>query len=159
MRVCLETSCIIGFLNGEPDCQSMEMLLNLAETGHIELFASDFAWGETRQPTSEPGKRRMQRLRCATKPVPKVARIGEWVLGEDVLGHDDSSGMEATLSRASRPDREQFLSYAAVGLDFFVTKDDHYLKRSVRARLANQYGFRVGRPEECLTWLKKCGIC
>ena len=159
MRVCLETSCIIGFLNDEPDCRSIERLLNLAETGHVDLFVSDFAWRETRQPIGELDKRKMQRLKCATKPLPKVARIGEWVLGEDVLGHDDSLDIETALSRASRPDREQFLSYAAVGLDFFVTKDNHYLKNSVRARLANQYGFKVGMPEECLSWLKKCGIC
>ena len=53
MMVCLETSCIIGFLNDEPDCQPIEKLPNLAETNHIQLFASDFAWNETCQPVSE----------------------------------------------------------------------------------------------------------
>jgi hypothetical protein len=159
MRVCLETSCIIGFLNGEPDCQAIEVLLNLADTGYIELSVSDFAWEEIYQPISELGKREIQRLRRVANPMPKVARIGEWALGEDVLGRDDSSDIEATLSHASRPDKEQFLSYTAIGLDFFVTKDNHYLKRSVRTRLVNQYGFEVGRPGECLNWLKKCGIC
>ncbi|MFC2026403.1 hypothetical protein ACFLUX_00290 [Chloroflexota bacterium] len=134
--------------------------MNLAETGHIELFASDFAWGEVHQPTSELGERRMQRLRRVANHAPKVFRIGESVLGgEDVLGHDGSSDIESTLSHASRPDKEQFLSYAALGLDFFVTKDEHHLKMSVKTKLANQYRFQIGKPEECLAWLEKCGIC
>ncbi len=80
------------------------------------------------------------------------------MLGECVLGHDDSCEVEVVLSRASRPDIEQFLSYAAVCLDFFVTKDNHYLKKSVQTKLTKEYGSRVGNPQQCLNWLKERGV-
>jgi len=158
MKICLETSCIIGFLKGEPDCQPIEKLLTLAETGQVKLFISNFAWEETYKPLDELGNSRKERLEHLTNPSPKVARLGEWVLGEDVLGHDDSAEIESALSKASRPDREQFLSYAALGLDFFVTKDKHYLKKSVRSKFVKQYGFQVGKPDECMDWIKQRGI-
>ncbi len=157
MKVCLETSCIIGFLNCETDCQPIERLLTLAEDSQVELYVSDFAWQEIVTPLDQSGVEKMERLRRVAKYLPKVARLGEWVLGEHVLGHDNSPGIERGLSHASRPDREQFLSYAAVGLDYFVTKDHHYLKRSVRTQFVDQYGFEIGMPEECLAWLEKQG--
>lgn len=158
MKICLETSCIIGFLKGEPGCKPIERLLTLAETGDAELFVSDLAWKEQYKPLDELGDSRKKRLWQVFCNTPKVARIGEWVLGEDVLGHDDSAEIEAALSHASRPDREQFLSYTALGLDFFITKDNDYLKKSVRSKLVKQYGFQVGTPQECLTWIQESGI-
>jgi hypothetical protein len=138
MKMCLETSCIIGFLNGEPDCEPVGRLLTLAETGHVELFVSDFAWKETYKPLDKLGISRKERLRYVTEHLPKVARIGEWRIGLDVLGHDDSAGIERTLLQASRLDGEQFLSYAAFSLTFFATKDNGYLKKSVRSKLIKQ---------------------
>ena len=154
MKICIETSYIIGFLRGETDCVHVERLLALAESGQVEVFISDFAWEETYKPMDEFGNSRMERLRCVAKHLPKVARIGEWRLGLDVLGHNDSAEIESTLSQASRSDREQFLSYAALGLDFFVTKDEHYLKKSVRNKYEKEYGFRVGRADECINWIE-----
>ena len=155
MKICLETSCIIGFLNGEPDCEPVGRLLTLAEAGHVELFVSDFAWEETYKPLDKLGTSRKERLRYVTEHLPKVARIGEWRIGLDVLGHDDSAEIERALLQASRPDREQFLSYAAFGLTFFVTKDNDYLKKSVRSKLVKQYGFQVGTPDECMDWIEQ----
>ncbi len=159
MKICLETSCIIGFLKDEPDCRSIERLLTLAESDQLELFVSNFAWEESYKPLDELGNSRKECLRCVAKHLPKVARIGEWILGEDVLGHDDSAEIEGVLSKASRPDKEQFLSSAALGLDFFTTKDDDYLKESVRNKLVKEYGFQVGTPDECVNWIKHKGIC
>ena len=158
MKICLETSCIIGFLKGESDCQPIDKILTFAETGQLELFVSDLAWEEIHKPLDEIGNRRKERLKSLTNHLPKVARIGEGVLGEDVLGHDDSTDIERSLSKASRPDKEQFLSYAALGLDFFVTKDDHYLKKSVRSKFVKAYGFEVGRAAECVHWIEQRGI-
>ncbi len=157
MKICLETSAIIGFLNDEPDCQAVEKLLILAETSQIELFVSNFAWEETYKPVNESASNKKERLKNLTNHLPKVARLGEWVLGVDALGHDDSAEIEATLSKASRPDREQFLSYAALGLDFFVTKDKGYLKKSIHNRFAKEFGFQVGTPDECVHWIKGKG--
>ena len=159
MKICLETSSIIGFLQGERDCQPVERLLTLAESGQVELFVSDFAWEEIYKPLDELGNSRKERLRYVAKHLPKVARIGEWELGSDVLGHDDSAEIEGALSQTGRPDREQFLSYAALGLDFFVTKDKDYLKKSVRSKFVKEYGFKVGRADECVDWLEQRGIC
>jgi predicted nucleic acid-binding protein len=150
MKICLETSAIIGFFNDEQDCQAIEKLLTLAEAAQVELLTSNFAWEEQYKPLNELGNSRKERLKCLTRYLPKVARIGEWQLGVDVLGSDDSAEIESTLSKASRPDREQFLSYAALGLDFFVTKDKHYLKKSIRSKLIKQYSFKVGTPNECI---------
>jgi hypothetical protein len=158
MKICLETSCIIGFLKNESDCEPIDKILTLAEAGQVELFVSDFAWQEQYKPLDELGNSRKERLCKVIYNAPRVARIGEWVLGEDVLGHDDSSEIEHTLSRASRPDREQFLSYAALGFDFFVTKDAHFLKKSVRSKLMKEYGFQVGTPAECGGWINQKGI-
>ena len=158
MKICLETSCIIGFLKGEPDCEPIERLLTLAVTGDLEFFVSTFAWEEQYKPLDELGKHRKEQLERLANPSPKVARLGEWVLGKDVLGHNDSAKIENTLSKASRPDREQFLSYAALGLDFFVTKDNHFLRKSVRSKLVLQYGFQAGTPEECVHWIKQSKI-
>ena len=155
MKICLETSAIIGFLNDEPDCQAVEKLLILAETSQIELFVSSFAWEETYKPLNESASSKKERLARLANPSPKVARIGELVLGEDVLGSDDSVEIEDTLSKTSRPDREQFLSYAALGLDFFVTKDKHFLKKSVRNKLTKQYNFQIGTPDECIHWIEE----
>lgn len=155
MKVCLETSSIIGFLKGEPDCEPVEKLLTLAESGQLEVFVSNFAWEEVCKPMDELGNSGMERLRCVAKGLPKVARVGEWRLGLDGLGHDNSADIERTISQASRPDREQFLSYAALGLGFFVTKDKHYLKKSVRNKYEKEYGFRVGRADECVEWIEQ----
>jgi len=155
MKICLETSCVIGFLKGEPDCEPIEKLLSLAETSDSELFVSNFTWEEQYKPLDELGKHRKERLKRLANLPPKVARLGEWVLGEDALGHDDSARIESTLSKASRADREQFLSYATLGLDFFVTKDYHFLKKSVRSKLISHYGFQVGTPEKCVHWIKQ----
>lgn len=155
MRICLETSVIIGFLQDEPDCQPIETLLTLAENNQIELFASNFAWEEAYKPLNKLGKSRKERLMRLTKHLPKVARLGEWQLGLDVLGHDDSPEIEFTVSKASRSDIEQFLSYAALSLDFFVTKDRGFLKKSVHSKLTNEYGFQVGTVKECINWLKQ----
>ena len=141
----------------ESDCEPIDKILTLAEAGSVELFVSDFAWEEQYKPLlDELGARRKERLCKVVCNAPKVARIEEWVLGEDALGHDDSAEIEHTLSRASRPDREQFLSYAALGLDFFVTKDkEHYLKKSVRGKFVKEYGFQLGTPAECVGWINQ----
>jgi hypothetical protein len=127
----------------------------MAETGQAELFVS---WGEIYKPLDKLGEIRKKRLVRVAKQLPKVARIGEWQLGINVLGHSDSAEIEDTILKASRPDREQFLSYAALGLNFFVTKDKDYLKKSVRQKFIKQYGFQVGKPDECLGWIKKRGV-
>lgn len=98
--------------------------MTLTETGYVELFVSDFAWEETYKPLDKLGTSRKERLRYVTKYLPKVAHMGEWRIGLDVLGHDDSAEIECTLLQASRLDGEQFLSYAAFGPTFFATKDD-----------------------------------
>jgi predicted nucleic acid-binding protein len=157
MKIFLETSSIIGFLNSEPDCQAIDKILTLAKAGQIEIFVSDFAWEEQKGPLDEMGSSKKKRLESLANHAAKVARIGEWVLGVDVLAHDNSAEIESTLSTASQPDREQFLSHAALGSDFFVTKDKDFLKESVLSKFAKQYGFKVGTPEECLTFIEKRG--
>jgi hypothetical protein len=159
MKMCLETSAIIGFLKDEPDCRSIEKLLALSESGQIELFVSSFAWEEAYKPLlDELGTNKKERLMKLTKHLPKVARIGEWTIGSDILGHNDSSTIELTLSKASRSDKEQFLSYAALGIDFFITKDKDFLKKLVRTRLEKEYGFQIGTAHECLDWIRQRGI-
>ena len=158
MKICLETSTIIGFLQDEPDCQSIERLLVLAKAGLIELFVSDFAWQEIYKLLDEKGNTKKECLKQVAKHLPKAARIGEWRLGFDVLAHNDSIEIEKTLSHSSRSDTEQFLSYAALDVDFFVTKDKHYLKKSVRSELVKEYGFQIGTADECIGWLKQKGV-
>jgi hypothetical protein len=155
MKICLETSAIIGFCKDEPDCQPIERLLTLAENYQVEILISNFAWDEQYKPLDELGNSRKERIARLANPSPKVARIGEWVLGEDVLGSDDSVEIGDTLSKTSRPDSEQFLSYAALGLDFFVTKDKHFLKKSVRNKLTKKYKFHIGTPDECIHWIEE----
>ena len=154
-RICLETSSIIGFVKGEPDCQPVEQLLTLAETGEVEIFVSDFAWKEAYKPLDELGNSRKELVRRVAKALAKVARLGEWELGLDVLGHDNSAELEHSLSIANQPDKEQFLSYAALGLDFFVTKDNHFLRSHVRNKFREEYGFQVGNAKECMDWVNK----
>ena len=148
-KICLETSAIIGFLKDEPDCQSIERILRLAEAGQVELFVSDFAWDEIYKPLDALGNSRKKRLEAITRHSPRVARLGEWCLGFDMLGHDESVEIEDTLFPAGRADREQFLSYAALSLDFFVTKDKHFLRKSAGEKMEEEYGFRVCTPDEC----------
>ncbi len=158
MKICLETSSIIGFLKGEHDCQPIEGLLTLAETSGIEIFVSHFAWEEIYKPLNGLGNSRKERLRRVAKHLPKVARLDELRLDFDVLGHDGSAEMEGVLLKAGRPDTEQFLSYAAFGLEFFVTKDEHYLKKSAQSKL-EEWGFSICTAEECLNWIRQRGIC
>ncbi|MBU2607987.1 MAG: hypothetical protein KKF26_01570 [Chloroflexi bacterium] len=155
MKICIETSAIIGFLKGEFDCQPIEQLLTLAEAGEVEILVSSFAWDEVYKPLNELGNSKKERLRQMVQHLPKVARSGEWRLGFDVLGHEGSAEIEHSLSRASRSDKEQFLSYASLGLDFFVTKDKHFLKESVRTDFKRKYSFQVGNPKDCVDWIKK----
>jgi len=116
---------------------------------------SSFAWDEVYKPLNELGNSKKERLRRVVQHLPKVARLGEWRLDFDVLGHEGSAEIEHSLSRASRPDKEQFLSYASLGLGFFVTKDKHFLKESVRTDFKRKYSFQAGNPKDCVDWIKK----
>ncbi len=72
MKICLETSAIIGFLNDEPDCQAVEKLLTLAENHQLEIFVSNFAWDEQLKPLNELGNSRKERLARLANPPPKL---------------------------------------------------------------------------------------
>jgi hypothetical protein len=104
----METSVIIGFLKGEFDCQPIEQLLTLAEAGEIEIFVSSFAWDEVYKPLNELGNSNKERVRRVVQHLPKVARLGEWELDFDVLGHKGSAEIEHSLSRASRQTKNSF---------------------------------------------------
>ncbi|MEW6143074.1 MAG: hypothetical protein AB1597_08005 [Chloroflexota bacterium] len=121
-----------------------------AESGELDVFVSDFAWDEIYKAPDAAGKSGKERLRRVATPLQKAAHLDEWKLGVDILGHTDSSKMDKVLSRASRPDREQFLSYAAIGLDYFVTEDKHYLRKTVRNKLTKEYGLIVCSVAECV---------
>ncbi len=158
--VALETSAAIAYLNGEAEWEEVEELVRLAEGAKISILMSDFTWREIK-PHPAHDTVRLERLRRVGEPLPKVARVGEWILGVDVLGHDASSEIERRLGGgASRADREQFLSYASQpDVDFFVTKDKRdFLRNSVKERVHQRFTFQVGEPRDCLEWLREQGI-
>ena len=160
MKICLETSSISGFLKGEPDCEPIERLLTLAETGKVELFVSSFAWKEIYDPLDELGSSRRERLSQVAKRFSKVAWVRHtWkIIGLDVSGKDDFAEVERSLSQASGLDGDHFLSYAALGLNFFVTKDRGYLEEPVRSQLVKKYDFQVGTADECVDWIGQRGV-
>ena len=155
--IVLETSAAIAYLGSEPEWPDVEGLVQLAEQERVVLFMSDFAWNEIR-PHRTHDKHRLNRLKKTARIIPKVARLGEWLLGEDALGHDSSHEIEASLAPPvgrSRPDVEQFLSYCAqLDADFFVTTDGGFLKDNAKAQVHDRFGFRVGRPADCVEWLR-----
>lgn len=83
-------------------------------------------------------------------------RLDESRLDEDMLGHDDSHFIEQAMPSGLSPtDREQFLSFCArQDIEFFVTKDRGFATYMARDRVLEPYGLRVGRPEDCLLWLR-----
>ena len=158
-EIVLETSAAIAYLADEREWADVERLVVLAEAGRIRLLMSESAWGEI-EPGHEHRRDRLQRLKKIAHHIPKVARVGESRLGLDMLGHDASREIEASFrARAGREDREQFLSFAArASATFFVTKDEDFLRDSMRTGVHNRFGFQVGRPEACLEWLKEEGV-
>jgi hypothetical protein len=159
--VILETSAALAYLNMECESAAVGKLVQLAERSKIVLLMSDFAWQQTDSARYQDSDR-YARLAALVEHLPKVARLDEWVLGEDMLGHDSSDEIQRALPsgvRSDRPDLEQFLSYCAKSrAAFFVTKDDGFFKESAQLNVHAKFGFRVGRPEACLEWLKENGI-
>jgi predicted nucleic acid-binding protein len=160
-KIVLETSAAIAYLTNEPESADIERLVALAEAGRIELLMSEFAWSEIERGHQHRADR-LERLASIAHHIPKVARVGEWRLGLDMLGHDASDEIQRALPsgvRSDRPDLEQFLSYCARSrLAFFVTKDEGFLKESARLNVHAKFGLRVGRPEGCISWLEDQAI-
>ena len=154
--VALETSAAIAYLNGEAEWDEVEELVRLAEGAKISILMSDFTWREIK-PHPAHDTVRLERLRRVGEPLPKVARVGEWILGVDVLGHDASSEIERELRSLGTPDIEQFLSYCAQHRKsvFFVTKDHGFLKAKAKRQVHAEFGFQVGKPADCLEWLEE----
>ena len=100
-------------------------------------------------------KDRYERVKLISAPLPKVARIGEWIAGEALLGTIPRSKSSADFRVVPvKPDREQFLSFAAqTNADFFVTKDRAFLQARTRREIHEKFGFLVGTPRECVHWL------
>ncbi len=157
--IVLETSAAIAYLVNEPEWEDIERLLALAEAARIQLVMSEFAWSEIK-PGHKHRRDRLERLQNVAQPIPKVARVGEWRVGLDMLAHDASNEIETSFPRkAGREDREQFLSYAArATASYFVTKDKDFLKGSMRTSVHKRFGFQVGQPKSCLESLKEEGI-
>ena len=82
------------------------------------IRVSGFAWAEIFYERRER-KDRYQRVELISATLPKVARIGEWIRRRHA-GHDSSVESVRTSRRASKPDREQFLSFAAQTNDDFI---------------------------------------
>lgn len=154
--IALETSAAIAYLNGEDEWEEVEELVRLAEGAKISILMSDFTWREIK-PHPAHDTVRLERLRSVGEPLPNVARVGEWILGVDVLGHDASSEIEKELRSLSTPDIEQFLSYCAQHHKsvFFVTKDRGFLKAKAKREVHAKFGFQVGKPADYLEWLRR----
>jgi hypothetical protein len=156
--VMLETSVAMAHLKGEPEALTIEMLLALAEAGAIRILMSDYARREIVPSRQPEGK--LSRLYSVAELVPNVARIGDWRLGVDMLGHDASEEIEKMLpSERTRQDLEQLLSYAARHeMSYLVTKDKRDLLKVSIQKLYEKHGFNVGTPAECIEWLRSLGI-
>jgi len=158
-KIVLETSAAIAYLTNEPESADIERLVALAEAGRIQLLMSEFAWSEIEPGHQHPADR-LERLASIAHHIPKVARVGEWRLGLDMLGHDASNEIQSRIGPgAGSADTEQFLSFAArASASYFVTKDRDFLKESKRTGVHKRFGFQVGAPEACLEWLREEGI-
>ncbi len=153
-HVAIETSAILAYLNDEAEAADMTGIVNLAERGRIRLFVSEFAWAEIDRNRC-PNPERYDRISSLAESLPTVMRIGSGIIGVHAIGHDNSKEIVCSLPRGlSSEDTEQFLAYCAQGkVEFFVTKDNGFLKEKAQA-VHETFNFTVGTPSECAAHLR-----
>ena len=149
----LDTNLLHRFWKQQPKARVVEQLLFLAEQGKVDLAVTRRVHDDIPEPPLADRLNELPTLKVRETGV--EARVGDWVLGEDMIGDDAferyrSTACEMAQKRGKKPpdwrDWSHLHGHYLAHRDVFLTWDGGIL--CLRKELRERFGIVVMTPEE-----------
>ena len=150
-KVSLDTSLVFEYWKRQSKAEVIKQLLKLAEEGAVELAITSRIRADIPHPPLADRINELSELNVLETG--SVARLGSWVLGQDMLGRDDFANYWSTKEFLGKKapdwrDQDHLHTHYLMGRDVFLTWDRGIL------RLANdlneEFGIVIMAPEDYL---------
>jgi len=159
-KITLDTNLLLEYWKRQDRRVVVERLIEMARVGRADLAVT----ARIRQDVPAPPlAHQLDRLsEIEVLETGAVARIGLWVIGQDILGDDRFEKISAEIDeelirRGRRPpdwrDWDHLHAHCLSGRSVFLTWDERILE--VAPELYERLGVVVQKPE---TWLKALGL-
>lgn len=141
IRVTIDTMYVRDVLDDRPEKKLVERLLDAQRDGVVEVAVTAVIEDDI---PNDPLATRLKELPVlGIESVPRVARLGSWVLGRDVLGSQDAVDFfnSTTTQLPGTADQSHLHAHIAADRDIFLTRDKGILR--LAAELKTELGVTV----------------